>query len=211
MAGVSIPRRLGRAPLPIAAVLATFLAVRAVTQAADSSGPPVSTGLVLLGTIMPSVTLLPVTTGIGTPGNFPPGPDDVTGFDAAGHVVFKRTFRDELYNYYVFIGLDRAKIASVQRLKLRVAGRTIERAATHHGAPAANADTVGPQRVRIRWDARAFPRLACDDEAGGSPAPLMLGGDFTAADIRGSELHCDFSDGVKTVFAGVRIPIRGRY
>lgn len=161
----------------------------------------------LLGTIMPRVTLLPVTTGVGTPGHFPPGPDVVTGFDARGRVLFRRTFRDELYNYYVFVGLDRAKIAELERLELRVAGHALERTATHHGTPGARAQTVGFQRVRVRWDARAFPRLACDDRAGGSPAPLMLDGDFTAADIRGHALYCDFSDGIKTAYSGVRVPI----
>jgi hypothetical protein len=165
---------------------------------------------VLLGSIMPSLTLLPVTTAVGTPGHFPPGADVVTGFDGDGRVVFRQTFRDELYNYYIFVALDRAKIERVDRLVLRIAGHLIERTATHHGKPAARAEIVGSQRVRIRWDARAFPRLACDDQAGGSPAPLMLGGDFTGADIRGSVLHCDFSDGVKTAYSNIPIPIGRR-
>jgi hypothetical protein len=193
--------------LLVAAALA-LVSPAATAPANAASGPPVSTGLVLLGTIMPRVTLLPVTTGIGTPGHFPPGPDIVTGFDARGRVLFRRTFRDELYNYYVFVALEPAKIADLERLELRVAGHALVRTATRHGSPAARAETVGFQRVRIRWDARAFPRLACDDRAGGSPAPLMLDGDFTAADVRGRALFCDFSDGIKTAYTAVRIPIQ---
>jgi hypothetical protein len=189
-------------------VLAALLLVPSVTpRASASDGPPITDGLVLLGTIMPKVTLLPVTNGSGTPSNFPPGPDVVTGLDASGNVVFRKTFRDQLYDFYVFVPLERSQIERLQRLELRVAGRSLERVATQHGAPEARAQSTGYERVRIRWNARAFPRLACSDEAGGSPAPLMLGGDFTGVDIRGTTLHCDFSDGVKTVYSDVRIPI----
>ena len=190
-----------------AAALAAALALGVTPRAFASDGPPVTSGLVLLGTIMPKVTLLPVTDGSGTPSNFPPGPDVVTGLDGDGNVVFRRTFRDQLYNFYVFVPLERSEIERVHRLELRVAGRSLERIASPHGAPEARAQSVGYERVRIRWDARAFPRLACADAAGGSPAPLMLGGDFTGVDIRGETLRCDFSDGVKTVYSDVRIPI----
>lgn len=192
-----------------AAALAATLALGATQNARAADGPTVTTGLVLLGTIMPKVTLLPVTDGSGTPENFPPGPDVVTGLDASGNVVFRKTFRDQLYNFYVFVPLERAQIERLHRLELRVAGRSLERVASPHGAPEARAQSVGYERVRIRWDANAFPRLSCADEAGGSPAPLMLGGDFTGVDIRGETLRCDFSDGVKTVYSDVRIPIEG--
>ena len=146
-------------------------------------------------------------TGVGVPSNFPPGVNVVTGFDRRGKQLFRRTFRDKIYSFYVFVELDRAKIAALDRLRLDVAGHTLERVATRHGGPSARARLIGVQRVRITWSARAFPRLACRDDGGGSPAPLMLEGDFTAADIRGATLRCDFSDGVKTAFAGVPVRI----
>jgi hypothetical protein len=180
-----------------------------VGTAAAEDGPPVADGLVLFGSILPKPNLVPVMEGLGVPSNFPPGPDVVTGYDARGRQVFRRTFRDKIYNYYLFVPLARAQLASLQRLRLQMQGHTLESTASAHGAPAARAETIGPERVRITWNARAFPRLSCHDEGGGSPAPLMLGGDFTAADVRGDRLRCDFSDGVKTVFHQVSIPIGG--
>lgn len=171
--------------------------------AADVDAPPVTSGLVLFGSIVPQLTLLPVMDGAGVPSNFPPGPDVVTGYDSRGHRLFRKTFGDKIYDFYVFVELDRAKIRALHRLRLDIAGHSLERAETPHGKPAARALAVGVRRVRVTWDARAFPRLSCRDEGGGSPAPLMLGGTFTAADVRGGTLRCDFSDGVKTAYADV--------
>lgn len=176
-------------------------------RAADLDAPPVTTGLVLFGSIVPTLSLLPVVDGIGAPSAFGPGRDVVSGFDVRGRRLFRRTFADKIYNFYVFLDVDRATIQALTRLRVEIGGRAIERSATRHGPPAANAHAIGAQRVRITWDAQAFPRLACHDDAGGSPAPLMLSGDFTAADIRSATLRCDFSDGVKTAYAGVRVPV----
>jgi hypothetical protein len=192
---------------PALAVFALASIVGAAPVAAAGDAPPVASGLVLFGSIVPSLTLLPVTDGLGVPSNFPSGPNVVTGYDATGRRLFRRTFRDKIYSYYVFVQLDDALLRALIRLRVDVAGHTVERTAAMHGEPAARAQSVGPQRVRITWNTRAFPRLSCRDESGGSPAPLMLGGDFTAADIRGDTLRCDFSDGVKTAYAGVLLPI----
>jgi hypothetical protein len=199
--------RLALVALLTLAPLFALAGIDGVAGAED--GPPVADGLVLFGSILPKPNLVPVMEGLGVPSNFPPGPDVVIGYDARGKQVFRRTFRDKIYNYYVFVQLGRTQLASLQRLRIQLQGRTLETTASAHGAPAARAETVGPERVRITWDARAFPRLACHDEGGGSPAPLMLGGDFTAADVRGDRLRCDFSDGVKTVFHDVPIHIGG--
>jgi len=196
-----------RTPLLVAAAFALALTVRAETRAAGADGPPVSRGLVLFGSIVPALSLIPGMDGSGVASNFPPGPDVVTGFDRHGRQVFRRTFRDKIYNFYVFVPLERAQLRSLHRLRLVLHGRLLERTASAHGPPAARAQTVGAQRVRITWDARAFPRLSCHDEGGGSPAPLMLGGDFTAADVRGDRLRCDFSDGVKTIFGHVLVQV----
>ena len=189
------------------AVFALDSILRAAPVAAADDAPPVASGLVLFGSIVPSLTLLPVTNGLGVPSTFPSGPDVVTGYDATGRQLFRRMFRDKIYSYYMFVQLDDAHVRALHRLTVDVAGRTVERTAAIHGMPAARAQSVGPQRVRITWNTRAFPRLSCRDERGGSPAPLMLGGDFTAADIRGDTLRCDFSDGVKTAYAGVLLRI----
>lgn len=196
-----------RAPLLLGVLLALALILPGPAHAARDDGPPVAGGLVLLGSIVPTLALLPVMSGIGVPSNFAPGPDVVTGFDAHGQRLFRRTFSDKIYSFYLFVELDRGKIAALHRLRLEIAGHSLERSATLHGRPAARARSVGTQRVQITWNAQAFPRLSCRDEAGGSPAPLMLDGDFTAADIRGGELRCDFSDGVKTVYADVPVRI----
>lgn len=183
--------------------------MRALAAAgAPDQGPPVARGLVLFGSILPRLSLVPVMDGVGVPSNFPPGPDSVRGFDRAGHQLFARTFADKLYNFYVFVPVDDRTLTRLHSLRLRVAGQSLDRVATAHGSPAASAFAAGPQRVRISWDASAFPRLACHDDAGGSPAPLMLEGDFTAADVRGDRVRCDFSDGVKTAFRGVVVPVR---
>jgi hypothetical protein len=190
--------------------LCIALAVAApVAAGAGSDAPPVASGLVLFGNILPAPSLVPVMDGLGVPSNFPPGPDVVTGFDRAGRPIFRRTFRDKIYNFYLFVQLGRAQISGLHRLRLQVQGHTLERIATVHGAARARAQTIGFERVRITWNARDFPRLACHDEGGGSPAPLMLGGDFTAADVRGNHLRCDFSDGVKTAYHEVLVPILG--
>ncbi len=182
-------------------------AAQAKPQAPFLDAPPVTAGLVLFGSVVPTLTLLPVTAGVGVPSSFPSGRDVVAGFDDHGHRLFMRTFADAIYNYYVFVPLDAGKIRELHRLRVTIGARSVERTATRHGPAVARAQTVGAQRVRITWDARAFPRLSCRDEAGGSPAPLMLEGDFTAADVRGNTLRCDFSDGVRTVYAAVRVPI----
>jgi hypothetical protein len=187
-------------------LLVVALTVRTAADVDDA--PPVRSGLVLFGSIVPALTLLPVTSDMGVPANFPSGRDSVTGYDTRGRRLFRHTFRDNIYSYYLFVQLDAARARDLYCVKVEIAGRTIERRATVHGGPAARARSVGPQRVRITWDARAFPRLSCRDEGGGSPAPLMLGGDFTAADVRGVTVRCDFSDGVKTAYAGVRVPIQ---
>lgn len=174
---------------------------------AADDGPPVASGLVLFGSIVPALTLVPVVNGVGVPSSFAPGHDVVTGFDDRGRRLFMRTFSDKIYDYYVFVELDRAKLQALHRLRLDIHGHSVERIAAPHGPPVARARVVGAQLVRITWNARAFPRLSCSDESGGSPAPLMLGGDFTAADVRGPTLRCDFSDGVKTVYSNVRVRI----
>lgn len=190
----------------VAALLAAFVSPQPA-RAADPDAPPVASGLVLFGSIVPHLTLVPVMDGVGVPSNFPPGPDVVTGYDVRGKRLFRKTFSDKIYDFYVFVEVDSAKIRALHRLRLDVAGRSLQIAATPHGPPAARALAVGDDRVRVTWDARAFPRLSCRDEGGGSPAPLMLGGSFTAADVRGETLRCDFSDGVKTAFAEIRQPI----
>lgn len=169
--------------------------------------PDEASGIILFGTIMPSRTLVPVVNGVGSPRTFRVGPDVAEGFSARGERLFSKYFADALYNYYVFVELDDASVKRLYRIRLKIGSHTIERVASKHGAPAARAQLVGPDRVRITWNAAAFPRLSCQGAEGSSPAPLMLDGDFTAANTLGSALSCDFSDGVKTVYSGVRIPI----
>jgi hypothetical protein len=188
------------------ASLFAALAFACLWSAARADQPTTASGLVIFGTILPTRTLVPPLSGIGSPESSRPGPDFVEGFDANGRRVFAAHFADDIYNFYVFVKIDDARLARVVRLRVRVGRYTLERVATKHGPAAARAALVG-SRVHITWDDRAFPRLSCTGAPGSSPAPLMLEGSFDAANILGPTLFCDFSDGVKTVFRNVRIPI----
>jgi hypothetical protein len=137
------------------------------------------------------------------------GPDLVQGFARDGHRLFAVSFEDSGYSYYVFAPVARERLGSLYRLTITAHGKTISQTASNHG-PAAALSVARGDKVEIRWNATAFPRLSCTGERGGSPAPLMLGGTFTAANVYGRALECDFSDGVKTAFASIRIPIAGR-
>jgi hypothetical protein len=171
---------------------------------------PTSTGVTIAGSVLPKLIVLPAVTQIGVNAPPRPGPDRMQGFDVAGKPIFDHPFADDGYSFSAFIPLHQSEIDRLERVRVTIAGKTV----TVHAAPpapaAATARALDGGRVEVSWNAHNFPRLWCVGEEGGSPAPLMLNGTFVAANIRGRALTCDFSDGLKTVHAKVRVPIRGR-
>jgi hypothetical protein len=165
---------------------------------------------VIFGSVLPDFTMLPVLTQIGSLDHPTSGPDTVQGFARDGRRLFAVHFSESGYSYYLFAPVPLDRIAQLTSLKVSVRGKSLVTTARTHGAPRASARALDANRVEVRWDASQFPRLACDGGQGGSPAPLMLGGHFTAANFFGRTIYCDFSDGVKTAFAGVPIRVAGR-
>jgi hypothetical protein len=197
-------------PLCVLAAAFALLASSGRAQAPERGVARTGPGLVIVGSILPKFTLLPAMTQIGSLDHPTSGPDLVEGFARDGSRLFATPFSDAGYTYYLFAPVPRERIERLYRLRVQVRGKRLTAQATVHGAAQAQATALDANRAEVRWNPAAFPRLACIDEAGGSPAPLMLGGSFTGANFFGKALRCDFSDGVKTAFRNVRIPIAGR-
>ncbi len=171
---------------------------------------PTSTGITIAGSVLPRLIILPAVTQVGVKGTPRPGPDRVQGFAGSGKPIFDHRFADDGYSFSAFIALPQSDIDRLERVRVTIGGKTVTADAAPPSPAVATARALAGERVEISWNARNFPRLWCAGEEGGSPAPLMLNGSFVAANILGRALICDFSDGLKTVHAKVRIPIGGR-
>ena len=200
----------------VVAATAMFALLAVAPAAADEDeGPPPTPnpskpvyGLSVYGDIQPKLKIVPP---IGEAALVVPtaGPDRIDGYAKDGDGVFSVHFADSGYTFYVFVPMDSERMSRLYRLVVTVRHHRIEQTATRHGVASARAHLIAPGKVEVTWNAAAFPRLRCIGAQGGSPAPFMTGGDFTAENVKGKSLLCDFSDGVKTVFADIHVPIAG--
>jgi len=192
----------------------------AFRAASPSGAPPLAVGggaddgLLVWGTISDAdVVLQPAFRTAPSVDPLPPaGPWRVEGRDAAGQVVFSRSFAPDpvghgdgppsyLFSFVLPIGDAAADRLEVIRLT-GPAGQLVERRAGARTPLAAAAEptarTVAGGRQRVTWDATRHPMAMIRDAATGSVLSFATGG---TADIASTsrELDLQLSDGVQVV------------
>jgi hypothetical protein len=159
----------------------------------------------------------------GTPIEPRPGPYRLDGVDDEGAVLFSRTFTGEAVSeglpderHFSFrIPVSEARVAQLAVLRvtgggvateLRSASGTAEARALalRRGVEQLRPQSVGPDRVRLRWDHRRFPLVVVKDPQTGAILSFARGGDATVITMR-SQLELELSDGVRSTARTMRV------
>lgn len=151
------------------------------------------------------------------------GPHRITGFDAAGAVLFDTRFEatavmdgepvEEHFHLMLPIREDRAR--DLHRVEIRAGdGRSLSRTARHSAeelrtalqtGQVVSARRVSERRVRLAWDGERFPALMIRDPGTGQILAFGRGG-ATTVSMKGSRLEVAISDGVQSAHAIVTVP-----